>query len=387
MFITFSLVTARAETNTTASSGSSSGSTQAAANPFGGAYDGLNAARTPNLPPPPAVTPAQPAPQQQQDRKQGQGAAAAMAAAAAAMAMMSCMQMMNEARKMPPGPEKRMMMMMAQQQCAQAAQNAANAAQNKEGQKQLSQQDVPKQAELQAPQQLQAPKGGEEKNLLAQSGNNTEEEKLELPNIDDLLDRPTASLDDSLVSDPPVGETGATWDFDGASYSKLQPLEKANQKFDENANGGKPTPEGSGIAGNYNFSSNGALSPDALKKLSAIEGASAGVAEGGGRRGLASSGEGGETNGFDGGGEKSGEPSAFDQMLSQLMGGAPGEGGAFGAGAGHDFVNLPVDQKKKQQINIFQYASYRYQFATYNDGRVKVRPTKHGVRTSHNDAR
>ena len=71
----------------------------------------------------PTVTPATPPPQPQ-DRKDGSSAAKAMAIAAAAMQGVTCMMMMQQAQK----DGSTMEMMMAMQECAQAAQSAANAA-------------------------------------------------------------------------------------------------------------------------------------------------------------------------------------------------------------------------------------------------------------------
>jgi len=68
------------------------------------------------------------------DRRDSSNAASAMALAAAAMAQVMCMEMMRQAQE----TGDRELMMMAMQMCAQAAQNAANAAQNKEGSKKMT---------------------------------------------------------------------------------------------------------------------------------------------------------------------------------------------------------------------------------------------------------
>lgn len=342
------------------------------------------------LPPPPEIKQPDPAPQQQQsDRKEGQGAAAAMAAVGAAIAGASCMMMLNEARKMPPGPEKRQTMMMAMQQCAQAAQSAANAAQNKEGSKSM-QNTPPAQASLATPAQIQQPKKEEEKNLLATQSTDEEADPSDSVPLD-------TSIEDSNLTVPDLGLTKKDAVDPGSpninapaeSYTVLDPLEKANQTFDENAKGGQKSPEPGPVGtGTVSFASSGSgISDGLLKKINlAQEGlVPEGQARGTGKRANIG---GGEAEGASGGGgsssDKDGDSgSAFDQMLASLMGGgAPGGGEMSGSSGNHDFATMPEDPKKQQRINIFEYASYRYQYAAYNEGRVKLRPTQNRMPAS-----
>jgi uncharacterized membrane protein YgcG len=373
------------ETSSSSSSGSSS---QAVA----GALAGVNAASNSGMPAPVAIPPApqikppeEPQQQQQSDRKEGQGAAAAMAAVGAAIAGASCMMMMAQAQKMPPGPEKNQMMMMAMQQCAQAAQSAANAAQNKDGEKKLKADPPPKMAELAPAAQIQVPKQEAEKNLLGENTETESEEEVSSTEEFEIPDTSITAPEMNLTSNAPKAVVVPEVKGFAQSYSSLNPIEKANQTFDENAKNGAKTPSTdstTGTAGSFTFAPSGTgISSDLLKKINlAQEGIiETGDSRGTGKRGNIGGGEAealGGGGGSDGGSGSSGGDSQFDQMLAQLMGGGGGPAGEMGGGfSEYEFVQLPTNPKTQQRINIFEYASYRYKYAAYNESRVKLHPT------------
>lgn len=314
------------------------------------------------------ITPSQPP--QQSDRKSGAGAAQAAAIAGAAMAGMSCMMMMNEARKMPPGKDKNMMMMMAMQQCAQAAQSAANAGKNEDAKNAVSQNDIPKQAQLTAPKQ-QTKSDTSPDQQIAQ---NTTPASEESTNVDDLAQTPT--IDPNTIPSPTSLENGKPMDTGNVavkevSISALKPIEAAKVDFNETAKEGDKTVNPNLFSAGYGgFGGVKGISSDDLKKATdEAYGAGAGKKKKGG------GGDGGaEASGMDGGGSSSKEEggnSAFDQMLAQLMGGGAQPEQAMGMG-GLDVVVLPKDKNGNGPgPNIFEYASYRYKTATFTDGRLK----------------
>lgn len=317
------------------------------------------------------LTPAQQAPPA--DRKSGAGAAQAAAIAGAAMAGMGCIMMMNEARKMPPGKDKTMMMMMAMQQCSQAAQSAANAAKNDDAKKAASGADIPKQASLTAPKT-------ETKNdtlpdqAIAQASPAPSDAPL---NIDDLaqttpLDPNTIPSPNSLVDGKPMDATN--FKVKEVSISALKPIDNVKVDFNENAKEGDKAINADALSRAMGGMSSGrGPASEDLKKVTSDLSGSEGTGKKKGGGGGDATGEGLSGEGGSGSKEEGGN-SAFDQMLSQLMGGgAPAEqAGGFGGG---DVVVLPKDKATGGGPNIFEYASYRYRTATFADGRIKAKPT------------
>lgn len=316
------------------------------------------------------LTPAQPA--QQADRKNGAGAAQAAAIAGAAMAGMSCIMLMNEARKMPPGSEKNMTMMMAMQQCAQSAQSAASAGKNGDAKAAVSQNDIPKQAQLTAPKTPVSASTSADPTIPQLPEQSPEP----IPNVEDLI--PTEAVSDPTSIPPPASlEDGKPMDnfaVKNESISALKPLENAKVDFNENAKEGDkaidPNALGGGLGSFTNFAGIKGISAEELKKA---------VAELSGEGGKKKKGAGGTLDEGASGAEGSsaakeeGGNSAFDQMLAQLMGGSPQAEPMAGMG-GLDVVVLPKEPNAPAGgPNIFQYASYRYRTATFNDGRIKTK--------------
>lgn len=324
------------------------------------------------------VTPSQPP--QQSDRKGGSGAAKAAAIAGAAMAGMSCIMMMNEARKMPPGSEKNMTMMMAMQQCAQAAQSAANAAKNDEAQKAVSQADTPKMAGFTAPK---AP--GESKTAENPALPTTEEKAAEEVAANTEIPLP-GDIKEPVVPDPQVeggfegGDSGFA--FKGVSISALKPIENSRVDVNESNKNDTPTITPPGMGGTGIFGGGQPVTANTLKTLSGNTDSSVAASGKNGPRGKGEE----EALPSDGGGssgsKEEGGNSAFDQLLSQMMGGAqPSDALSVGATASADLIALPRDKATGKGPNIFEYASYRYRVATYDESRVALKKERQANRS------
>lgn len=334
-----------------------------------------NPAATTAPPTSPTISEPQQQPQQESDRKSGAGAAQAAAIAGAAMAGLGCIMGLDAARKATDPKERQQLMMMAMQQCAQAAQSAAAAGKNDDAKKAVSQADVPKQPTLSQPQQVQPAKSSDEKFDLA---SNTEATPEELPNVDDLVTSdPITTPDLGISTGDASADTGGKIALNAESISALKPIEQAQLKYDETSKGGGSTPQPASGPTTLSFAGTRGISSEDLKNLTAeVEGTGGKTKKKGG------TGSGSVDSVAGGGGDSStasreeGGNSAFDAMLAQLMGGpAQTEAGVTGFG-GLDVVVLPKETKSGKGPNIFEYATYRYRVSTYNDGRLRVRPTK-----------
>jgi hypothetical protein len=326
--------------------------------------------------PPPTLTPSQPAKSSDDSDRSGKnGAAQAAAAAGAAMAMMSCVMMMNEARKQNDPSMKSMMMMMGMQQCAQGAQDMANANQNGDGKNQLTADSTPKQAQLNTSPQ-KSPQASKDDPISLPATTAQDDSSPEVP-----VGTPTSPKMASRPKDPtPPEEKHPEKPVD--SFTQLSPIAPPKLSFDDNSKGDGTTPmpgNNGGFPAFFGASSN--ATPEQLKKA-ADEAAAKAAAEGSGKR-LTKSDDGtaGGAAGASGGGEESGKgPGAdpFEGMLGQLFG--PKDGGEplflNGGGGAGDVVSLPpTDQGTgKRGPNIFEYASYRYRVASYTEGKVRTRP-------------
>lgn len=103
---------------------------------------GLQAAHAEDLlmiTPPAAQSPSPTPDSEEQDRKKAQQLAVTLGMVAAGIQAGACAMLMKAALETPPGPERDEKMAQALQQCGQAAATAANAAQNKAGEKKNSQ--------------------------------------------------------------------------------------------------------------------------------------------------------------------------------------------------------------------------------------------------------
>ncbi len=304
------------------------------------------------------------------DRKQSQAQASAMAAMAAGMQQMSCMMMMKEAMKQE-GSDKSLMMALAMQQCAQAAQTLANAAENKKNSDKVDA-DPGKPASM---------KLGEFKAPQAQKDQS---------NIDNSSGTSSASEGVAVAPDPEVSSPPAIPSFVTPAPAIAQETPAPSIAPNIEMGGIPNTIERAKIGyDETGKSSSGPLLERQLGTGSSVATSKPG-AEGtakyadnvtgpGGtskNRGLASS----EANVASGGeSEKSGDGSSpLDAMLATLLGGPPkAEEGP--ESNGQELANLSAGKENgKSGPNIFEYASYRYRKVTYDEGKIKVRSPKQG---------
>lgn len=336
------------------------------------------------------------APPQQQDRSQNSGAATAMAIVGAAMAGASCMMLMSQAKQEPDPSQKRMLMAMAMQQCAQAAQSAANAAQNKDGQKK-TQDEGPKGSQLKTDfANAETPKKSDEKTSLPTSP--TTETTPEA--IAEATAAPATETAPGVVEPSAFNNTTAavaapepTQNIGVAaeSWSMLKPVDPKTVRFDDNAKptdqstlGGDTSPNLGASAGSLAAAGAGAGSAAAaLAKLTGPFSMDAKAAarkekgkdvHGEGEGGGGTSGEGKEAPAGGSGGN-----AEFDSIMASILGGPPGANAAgtpvatgdvllFGSGeAGDGEGKLP---------NIFQYASYRFRKTAFEEHMIRLRKSK-----------
>ncbi len=311
------------------------------------------------------LTQPEPAPQQPQDRKDGSGAAIALAAAGAAIAGASCAMLMKQAQEAATESERNMLRMMAMQQCSQAAQNLANAAQNEKGKDGLTSPQSPAGPQLKSdPQQQAQAKAEPTQSALPESSSEA------IADVTPEMDAPTETA--SGVVAPEVFNGGGTVIPEekvkvagGPSSSTPKVIPKNGVEFNDDAKAG----EGSTTAfGQPNFlGQSGAPNVPAgnkdLKQLLSgdpreITGRKNGKEGGGDTHG----------DGSAGGGEKESKSNEGDMsaMLAQLMGGGPAGGGDAG-GPSNQVMNLKEFAKAnggtgegEDLPNVFQYAAYRY---------------------------
>ena len=301
------------------------------------------------------------------DRKKSQAMAAAMAAQTAAMQNISCMMMMKEAMKSG-GSDKTMMMAMAMQQCAQAAQTMANAAENRKNEGKVEA-DPGKPASYKVgefkPPAAQKDQAKVDVGAPSQNGG---EESTPLPDpvVAAGPDIPSFTPPPSpapLEESPPPTVAGKI-ELGGIPET----IERAKLGYDETGkSGANATPDrqlasGTSVATSKPGDAGGDKTPANITNLG----------PGGGRKkGGAPSDEGGSAGGDEAKGGDGSSP--LDAMLATLLGGPP----AAEAGPesnGQELAVLSNEQEPgKPGPNIFEYAAYRYKKVTYDEGKIKVR--------------
>lgn len=321
----------------------------------------------------PTLTPSTPAPPTQ-DRAKSSAAAVAMAMAAASQQKISCFMMMSEAQKEEDKSTKAMMMMMAQQMCAQADQTMANAMKNKEGQKLVSANDIPKQATLKAGQAKFGKNKVTEADVprITYLGENGEEDNGKDPYEDLVAPLPEPNL---AVFDPPPGEDEIPPPVDQVVnppediFGQLDPIDGAAVKFDDAP---KNNEDNNNLGARAAFIGGSAQAPDGEDgKAKSTETGDGGELDRRGRRGVrtASGGEGDSS-----GSSESGSKKNYAALLQQMLGGGgkdPRSG--LTSGAGGDIVDLPRKKGEDDLPNLFEYASFRYRKLAYEKGQVKLK--------------
>jgi len=312
------------------------------------------------------------------DRKKSQAMAAAMAAQTAAMQNMTCMMMMKEAMKSG-GSDKTMMMAMAMQQCAQAAQTMANAAENRKNEGKVEA-DPGKPASYKAGE-FKAPAAQKDQATVdvgapSQSGG---EESTPAPDpvVAAAPDIPSFTPSPTPVAageTPPPGTTGIV-ELGGIPGT----IETTKLGYDETGkSGNNPTPDRQLASG----SSVATAKPGGEAGVDKTPGNITSLGALGGRKKGGSAPE--DAGGGSGGEEKSGDGSSpLDAMLATLLGGgAAAEAGSDGSN-GQELATMETDEKNaKPGPNIFEYATYRYKKVTYDEGKIKVRRPKAPLATA-----
>jgi len=302
------------------------------------------------------------------DRKESQAMAAAMAAQAAAMQNISCMMMMNEAMK----KDDKMMMAMAMQQCAQAAQTMANAAENRKN-KDKVEADPGKPAsykagDFKAPQQAKDPESVDFAAAAAQntSGESTiapDPEVATLPDVPSFMPSPTPAVAEATPAPVITGEP--------VPGGIPNTIERARLGYDETGKSGAGATPDRALGSNTSIATSKPGSDPQPVKGENIT--SLGGQAGRGRKPSSID----DSAGSGGSEEKSGDGSSpLDAMLATLLGGSqPSE--AESASNGDQIAAVETAQENgKATPNIFEYATYRYRKVTYDEGKIKVRRPK-----------
>ena len=157
--------------------------------------------------------------------------------------------------------------------------------------------------------------------------------------------------------------------LDAESVSALKPVENAQVSFNEQNKIDTPTITPPGGTGN----GNSANSRAAIGDSSGNSATNTKIEPGRGRNLDSTEGSRKSGTSISTGREESSGPSAFDQLLSQVMGGAaPNEPPVLVSGKS-ELAVFKGKTASGQDMNIFMYASYRYRLVSYDQGRLTVR--------------
>lgn len=349
---------------------------------------------TVKAPPPPTVS--EPTAPKPMDRQKSSAAAKAMALGGAAMSNVMCMMMMSQAMGEKDSTNKALMMMAAQQACQQGAELAKSAMENDKGQKLASMEDIPKQSTFKATGMELPTAKSKEESLIGNIPRVTTDD--EAPKSDGTIPQlaaPDLTVFEKKSAEPtkteaPVqdlaykGENIPAKSFEAKDgITQLDPIKSAAVSFDDKAKAGATPlgPQLSSLGGALGAAATATTTTSSSSKTSEKEEAVVSSGRGKARNvqseeGSGSGGGGGESSG--GGG--SGDNSAFEAMLSQILGGPPEAGGVGGGGAG-EITSLPTQpDPSKPAPNIFEYATFRLQKLAFEAGRIRSRPFK-GAKT------
>ena len=316
------------------------------------------------------VDPGQAAKPAQKTRAESTAMAAAMEAQAAAMSQMSCFQMMQEAMK----KDDKDMMMMAQMMCQQAAQNLIAAAQNKRNNDKIKDPEPGKAATMELGK-FKMPEASKEEALptsqRAIASSNAQNTTSEDIPVADTVAIPSFKREVAKAPQQEVPATGAK----AIEISNIPgTIEVAKLGYDETGKSGihpapeRPLPPGTSVATakpndtTIRPNEEGKNSPEAITK---------------GRRARKTDeiGEGQSSSGGSSDDNKTESESPLTAMLAMLNGNGQGELPAVSPG--EDLVTLKEGSLDNNATpNIFEYATYRYRKATFEDGKIKSKTTK-----------
>ncbi|NBX81558.1 hypothetical protein EBQ90_00485 [bacterium] len=310
----------------------------------------------------PAANPAMAAaPAQNADRKEKGNGASAMALAASAMQQVMCMKMMADAAR-ENDSEK---MAMASMMCAQAAANAANAAQNKEGASKST-----------SPPQMAAMPTFEKSKIETEP--KPDNFQIDAPeNENRAVTTATTSNSPNIAGATPNAENGTVFNEDKNFKSNLNSLSLENAKPSGTSN--IAVTEGSGTGSGLPSNNLGSLGTSgtnatASNGLSVQSNSSEDLKSDKNKKSVGKTNS-GDASGFSSGGDASG----LDDMMARMMGGNTSPG-MFSAGAGGGLIDLAygLQTPGKKMRNIFEFASDEYLKAKRNGAALnRKNPTAH----------
>ncbi len=325
------------------------------------------AARAEDASVPASVELVQPTPAPQQppaDRKDGSGAAIALAAAGAAIAGMSCAMLMKQAKEATTESEKNMLMMMAMQQCSQAAQTLANAAQNQKGKDGLTSPAAPGAPQLKSEAQPTKEAKAEPTLALPQTEATQAVAEIATPTPAAATETASGVVSPEVFNKAAAPEGKPQQVASGPSSSVPKVIPKNGVEFDDNAKVGQGSTTSFGqpnLLGQGGAPQAPAAANKDLKQL---------LTDAREITGRKNKNAGADTHGDGSGGSSEGKDSKGNEgdmsaMLAQLMGGGASAGGDAG-GPSNQVMNLKAFAKAnggdegEELPNVFQYASFRY---------------------------
>jgi hypothetical protein len=298
-------------------------------------------------------------------------AAAAAAKAGAAMQQVNCMQMQAQAAAEQDPEAQYWKQMAAGMQCAQASQSQQSAEKNEENAKSLSGSDIPKAATFTA-------------GSVSLSGGNSNESSLAIPTIETTSKSSSGSSSEetsAATAEKPSEESKAVAGNSTKTEeqksgvevpidvpkSALNPIQTGPVVFDDSAKAA-----GGGAAGGQalmgNAGSGTGTTTAKNDKTASSEAIASEIADI--ERGIREiNSAGGEGAGGDSDAPKS--SGMLDALMAQLNPEAPQMGGFGGSEGAAQMVSLEKAAGKESKVNIFEYATYRYQMAAGTDGRVQ----------------
>ncbi len=287
------------------------------------------------------------------DRKEDTSAAIAAAMVGSMVAGASCVMLQKQAADAKAAGQfdkAQMLTMMAMQQCAQMAQNMANAAKNDEGKKTISSADQPKWVDLPLNEAVKAP--SQTASAKVSEPEQTEDQTVDPAQFKGLNE---AAFQPPPKTDPaPGGSLGGDFAL-GAGVRPLNPIDRASVQFDDTSKGEGTAPRTPiGASSSFVGQTGGAGG----KAFTDLPGAakSPGTDFHGKPRKTASAGGAGGSSQAESGASPTGSSLDLAAMMAQIQGKPPGEAG----GNGPEYVRLDSKKSDGTAISIFDYASYRY---------------------------
>jgi hypothetical protein len=262
--------------------------------------------------------------------------------------------------------------MAAGMQCAQASQSQQSAEKNEENAKSLSGADIPKAATFTAGSVSLSGGNSNESSLAIpaietaskSSGGNSAAEETNTPAAEKTAEEGKAVAGTSTKTEEQKSAVEVPLDV---PKSALNPIQNGPVVFDDSARAaGGGAAAGQAMVGN---AGGGAGTTTAKNdKTASSEAIASEIADI--ERGIREiNSAGGEGSGGDSDAPKS--SGMLDALMAQLNPEAPQMGGFGGGEAAAQTVSLEKAAGKESKVNIFEYATYRYQMAAGTDGRIQ----------------